>query len=128
METSILIAKIISVIYLSFGIGLLLYSDFYKTAIQKMLDDSIFSILGGILAIIIGFVIIQNHNFWINNWTVLITIIGWIALIKGILLLAFPKFTTGFKPLFQSDKLYKFLAPLIIVFGLVFAYFGFYII
>ena len=122
METSILIAKIISVIYLSFGIGLLLYSDFYKTAIQKMLDDSIF------LAIIIGFVIIQNQYFWVNNWTVLITIIGWIALIKGILLLAFPKFTTGFKPLFQSDKLYKFLAPLIIVFGLVFAYFGFYII
>ena len=125
METSILIAKIISVIYLSFGVGLLFNTSFYKKGIEKLLDSAEFMMLGGIMAIIIGIVIIEFHNNWIKNWTVIITLIGWIALIKGILLLAFPKSMVFFKPMFQFKNLYKFLAPLVILFGLVFAYFGF---
>jgi len=125
METSVLIAKIISVIYLSFGVGLIFNTSFYKKGIEKLLDSAGFTILAGMIAVIIGIVIIEFHNIWGKNWTIVITIIGWIALIKGILLLAFPKSMVFFQPMFQSENLYKFLAPLVILFGLIFAYFGF---
>lgn len=125
METSVLIAKIISVIYLSFGVGLIFNTSFYKKGIEKLLDSASFTILAGMIAVIIGIVIIEFHNIWEKNWTIVITIIGWIALIKGILLLTFPKSMVFFKPMFQLEKLYKFLAPLVILFGLIFAYFGF---
>ena len=125
METSILIAKIISVIYLSFGVGLIFNTSFYKKGIEKLLDSASFTILAGMIAVIIGIVIIEFHNIWEKNWTIVITIIGWIALIKGILLLTFPKSMVFFKPMFQLENLYKFLAPLVILFGLIFAYFGF---
>jgi len=125
METSVLIAKIISVIYLSFGVGLIFNTSFYKKGIEKLLDSASFTILAGMIAVIIGIVIIEFHNIWEKNWTIVITIIGWIALIKGILLLAFPKSMVFFQPMFQSENLYKFLAPLVILFGLIFAYFGF---
>jgi len=90
METSILIAKIIGLIYVAFGVGLLLNKSYYIKAINSLLEDSSYFIIGGLLAIIIGILIIEYHNIWSNDWTVLITIIGWIALIKGIILLAFP--------------------------------------
>ena len=125
METSILIAKIISVIYLSFGVGLIFDTSFYKKGIEKLLDSASFTILAGMIAVIIGIVIIEFHNIWEKNWTIVITIVGWIALIKGILLLTFPKSMVFFKPMFQLENLYKFLAPLVILFGLIFAYFGF---
>lgn len=126
METSILIAKIISLLYLSFGIGLIINPDFYKKGIENILESAGYMILGGLLAIIGGVLIIEYHNNWVKNWTVVITIIGWIALIKGVLLLSFPKFMVFFKPMFQHEDLYKYLAPLVILFGLVFAYFGFF--
>lgn len=126
METSIFIAKIIATIYLSFGVGLLFNRNYYKKEIAKLLDNSAYIILGGIIAIIFGLLIIENHNYWVKNWTVLITIIGWIALIKGIFLLAFPRSLNFFKPMFKTKYLTKFLTPLTILFGLVFAYFGFY--
>lgn len=125
METSVLIAKIISVIYLSFGVGLIFNTSFYKKGIEKLLDNASFMILAGMIAVIVGIVIIEFHNIWEKNWTLVITLIGWIALIKGILLLAFPKTMVFFKPMFQFENLYKYLAPLVILFGLVFAYFGF---
>jgi len=125
METSILIAKIIGLIYVAFGVGLLLNKSYYIKAINSLLEDSSYFIIGGLLAIIIGILIIEYHNIWSNDWTIIITIIGWIALFKGITLLAFPKSFTLFKPLFNSDLFYKILAPFVIILGLIFIYFGF---
>jgi hypothetical protein len=61
----------------------------------------------------------------VKNWTVSITIIGWIALIKGIFLLVFSRSLNFFKPMLTAEYSTKFLTPLVILFGLVFAYFGF---
>lgn len=124
METSTLIAKIIGLIYLSFGVGLLLNGSYYKKEIPKLLENTAYLIFGGFIAIIIGVLIIENHNLWIKNWTVLITIIGWIALIKGIILLAFPTAASMYKKLFNSTTFYSILAPLILIFGIIFIYLG----
>ena len=126
MEKTVLIAKIIGVIYLSFGVGLLFHKKYYANVIKALLESTTFYVVGGFLAIIFGLLIIEYHNIWVKNWTVLITIIGWMALLKGILLLAFPKSLNIFKPMFESEILYKFLAPFIIIFGIIFVYLGFF--
>lgn len=125
METSIVIAKIIGIIYLSFGVGILLNSTYYKQVIPKLLENTAYLIFGGFIAIIFGVLIIENHNYWVKNWTVLITIIGWIALIKGIILLAFPTVISKFKSFFNIPKIHPILSVFIIIFGLFFTYFGF---
>jgi len=126
METSILIAKIIGIIYFSFGIGILFNKKYYSKTFKNLLEDSTYLVLGGILAVIFGLLIIEFHNNWDENWTVIITVIGWIALFKGVFILAFPKSLNIFKPLFETDMFNKFLAPLIILFGIIFIYFGFF--
>ena len=125
METSILIAKIIGIIYLSFGLGILINTKLYQKLLEQLLIDPSIRILGGVMAIIIGILILEYHNVWEANWTIVISIIGWIALIKGILLLTFPKFITIVKPIFDSEKSLRVLAVLVILIGIVFAYLGF---
>ncbi|MFD1292924.1 hypothetical protein ACFQ5N_03655 [Lutibacter holmesii] len=126
METSQLIAKIIGCVYIAFGVGILLNGNYYKKEIPKLLENTSYLIFGGFLAIIFGAIIIENHPFWVKNWTVLITIIGWIALIKGMLLLAFPTTISSFKSLFSIPKIYPVLGVFILIFGLFFTYFGFF--
>ncbi len=126
METSILISKIIGIIYFSFGIGLFFNPFYYQKVFKELFENTSYLILGGILAIIFGVFIIQYHNNWVKNWIVLITIIGWVALLKGILLLAFPTSLTVFKSFFVKKKIHCFFAPILIIFGLVFLYFGFF--
>jgi len=125
METSILIAKIIGIIYLSFGLGILINTKLYQKLLEQLLIDPSIRILGGVMSIIIGILILEYHNVWEANWTIVISIIGWIALIKGILLLTFPKFITIVKPIFDSEKSLRVLAVLVILIGIVFAYLGF---
>jgi hypothetical protein len=54
------------------------------------LEDQKFLILASFLAIIIGLINILVHNIWEPNYKLVITLIGWIALIKGVLLFTFP--------------------------------------
>lgn len=126
METSIFIAKIIGVLYFSFGIGILFNNKYYSKTFNNLLDDSTYLVLGGILAVIFGLTIIEFHNSWAENWTVIITIIGWLALLKGTAILAFPKSLNIFKKLFEKDIFNKFFAILVILFGVIFLYFGFF--
>lgn len=126
MESSILIAKIIGIIYLSFGIGLLLNKSYYAKILGDLLENATYMIIGGFLAIVFGFLIIEYHNVWGKSWTILITLIGWFALIKGVILLAFPKFLNRFKSMLMSEKWIQFIAPLVILFGITFIYFGFF--
>jgi hypothetical protein len=46
METSIFIAKIIGVLYFSFGIGILFNNKYYSKTFTNLLDDSTYIVLG----------------------------------------------------------------------------------
>ncbi len=56
------------------------------------LQDQKFTILISFIAIVIGLLNVLAHNVWEANISILVTIFGWAALIKGILLFTFPKF------------------------------------
>lgn len=58
--------------------------------ISKDLKNSRFSILVGFIAIIIGLLNILFYNEWAYDWTMIITLIGWIALGKGMFIFTFP--------------------------------------
>ena len=54
------------------------------------LEDQKFVSLASFLAIIIGLINILVHNVWEANYKLIITLIGWVALMNGILLFTFP--------------------------------------
>lgn len=54
------------------------------------LKDQKFVIIVSFLAIIIGLLNILFHNVWAYNWTIIITLMGYIALFKGLFLFVFP--------------------------------------
>nr|WP_299032326.1 hypothetical protein [uncultured Tenacibaculum sp.] len=57
------------------------------------LQDARFLIIFSLFAIIIGLLNVLAHNIWEPNIKLLITLFGWLALIKGIILFTFPKQT-----------------------------------
>ena len=41
--------------------------------------------------LIIGLLIVIEHNVWMGAWPVVVTLIGWIILLKGLMRLFFPE-------------------------------------
>jgi hypothetical protein len=125
MELSILIAKIASVVYLSAALGALFNRDHYRRILDDWSQNATLMYFMGFTAVVLGFIMVHYHNNWVMDWTVLVTILGWLALIKGVLLIIFPGFLERYsKPLFVG-KGFEFFPYLAAFLGFLFGYFGF---
>lgn len=128
MEPSLYIAKIAAVFYISIALGFL--AD--KNLIRKMLEEYVKSsgamFMGSIMALLLGFGLVYVEPYWTGDWRSMITLLGWLAIIKGIFGLIIPGYLA---PLSQKIlKICKFIhitVPVIcIILAFVFGYFGFF--
>ncbi len=46
-----------------------------------------------VLALLAGLAIVNTHNLWVAGWPVIIMIFGWLAVVGGIVRIAFPGIT-----------------------------------
>lgn len=125
MDLSIFVAQILALAYLSIGLGLLFNRKYYVKAFPEMMKNHSVFYLGGVMALIIGYLLVTYHNFWVKDWTVIITILGWGALIKGITLLAFPEQMMKFSKHMVTKKNIGVITTFVLTLGLIFGYFGF---
>lgn len=124
-ELSILIAKMIAVTCIAMSFGQIFSGVTYKKMYQDIMKSSGIVVTMGLFSIIIGFLLIEHHNIWVKDWPVLITIIGWMSVVKGFTLLAFPNALKVFEPMFMG-KFLKIFPYFTLVFGLLFGYWGFF--
>ncbi|NQT22823.1 MAG: hypothetical protein HQ579_05205 [Candidatus Omnitrophica bacterium] len=127
METSIFIARIFGLCYLILGVGLLFNRKVFQQVMGDFCKNMALVFLGGIFALVIGVVIILKHNIWVANWTVLITLIGWLGLIKGIWIIVFPNTVPKFMEAYQKNENLLIVHSVgALIFGAVLTYFGFF--
>jgi len=122
MELSILLAKIFSAVYLAAGLGVLINPRYYSRIMDDMLKNFAVVFLYGFFAIIFGVFMITYHNFWVKNWTTVVTFFGWASLIKGFMCLVLPQTLKMAKPMYSS-RYYAIIALAIAIF---FGYYGFF--
>ena len=74
---------------------ILLFSRKAKGNLLKQTQDEGIEMIFGFLTMMIGLIQVIVHNHWDGYLETIVSVIGWIALFKGISLLAFPKFVLG---------------------------------
>ncbi len=89
-----------------------------------MASDS-FLFFSGIIALLLGAFVISVHNIWTAGWPVVITVIGWLSLIKGIWLLFYPSLAESFSFMFKNTSVYfRVNGILILLLGMFLLYHG----
>jgi hypothetical protein len=94
METSIYLAKLMGPIYLVIAIGMLLNRDHYRAVANEVAASPALFYLAGVLALVIGGLIVLLNNVW-SGWPVVITILGWTAIAKGVVRTVLPARATS---------------------------------
>ena len=89
METSIFLAKVIGL----FGTNYFLQSFLLQSTscdgkdMQKVL---LWFICQVFLFLLLGVLVTVSHPVWVFSWPVVITILGWLLLLKGVMRIFFP--------------------------------------
>ena len=126
MELSLFLAKAIGICFLIFSCSLIIAKSNYQAMLKDLINHPASIVLGGTINLIIGILIVVSHNRWESDWTVLITLVGWLILIRGILWTTFPgillrnlaKLSVSYKPIYISSII-------IFLLGMTLCYFGF---
>ena len=94
MTNSTIIARLMGPVLLFMGIGAVIgllgeFPEAYVSVLREINNQSATLILG-MFALLAGLAIVNTHNLWVSDWRVIITVVGWLAIIRGVLSLLFP--------------------------------------
>jgi uncharacterized membrane protein len=126
MNTSIFLAQLMGPISLVGGISLFMNADAYKAMAQEFLRSPALLYLSGLLTMTAGLAVLLNHNLWVADWRVLITLFGWLATIGGAARIAFPDRIRSIGESMLDNPIAMTIGGAIwVVIGVLFCFFGY---
>lgn len=90
MDSAVYIAKIVGPFMIIVALGLMLNRDTYIKMMEDFFKNKALVYIGGIMALLMGMIIVSFNNVWAWNWNTVITVFGWLGIIKGIWLVVLP--------------------------------------
>lgn len=91
MNSTMIIAQLLLPVFAAVTISLFINPKWYKQMAKEIADSPSMVYLLSVIKLIFGTAIVLYHNIWGQDWATIISLIGWVSMIKGIVYILFPK-------------------------------------
>ena len=125
MEVELFLAKFWG-LYLVIVSAAFLINKHSLDSVIKLTQDRSFMLMTGFMSLILGLASLILQNSWSLDWLGLITLLGWLALLKGVARFVYPEGTVKLVKSFKSDTFYYVAMVITLLLGAYLAYVGFY--
>ncbi len=123
------IFQLLGLVYAAAGLRGVIDKESYREIIKDSIDSPALYYSFGLIALVLGFLLVTFHNEWSMSWSVIITIFGWIALVEGVLILAFPApFIKISSWMMKKEKFLRVYAGFALLLGVFFLILGFWVL
>lgn len=93
MDVTQFLAQAFGLYFIIAGLGLVLKKSSLKSLMARFSSDSTVVIMGGFVTLIIGVPLVLIHNVWGNSLEIIVSLIAWVVILKGITLVLMPDMT-----------------------------------
>ena len=90
MPPAVWIARLVGPLFAAIGLGILLNAEFYAGAVVEAVHSPTLVYLSGIASLLAGLAIVNAYRTWSADWRVVVTVIGWLCIIGGIVRIVLP--------------------------------------
>lgn len=125
MFISHILAQIVGFYFVLVSLGTLLHKQRYRKGAIDLLGVQSLVAFTENLNLLFGIIILVIHHVWILDWPILITIIGWILVIRGLIATYFPIPFMNYSKFLLDKKGFIFKAWLTLVIGVILLWCGF---
>jgi len=122
MDISIVLAQIWGVGCVVFGLSMFLNKKWTAVAVEEMIQNQGVIMLAGLVTLVMGLVLVALNNIWTSGLPLFITILGWLTLLKGAVILLFPTFTVSYYKKMNKGNIFAWGGFVLIILGLVLLY------
>ncbi|MGD1003782.1 MAG: hypothetical protein ABR884_04425 [Minisyncoccia bacterium] len=120
--TTIAIAQVLGIFFVIAGISMVANGKATAAAVEESVQNKGMMFMWGILALLIGAVIVVFNNVWTSGLALLVTILGWLALIKGMFILLLPGAAASLYKKCGKSGLLVVAGVVMVVLGLILLY------
>jgi hypothetical protein len=106
------------------GLWMLLYCDQYTKVLSGIKSSAGLFYMNSVFNLLIGFTVLSQYDLWGWNLLVLITLLGWVMVVRGVMGLFVPQLLMEI--LMGKHGFAKILGILPLVWGIFLSYVGFF--
>jgi hypothetical protein len=90
MEMTKMIGGLVGPTLVALGVAILINSGNVSALAEGVSRDPALILMSGMLSFIAGLAIVRAHNRWIWSWPVIVTVVGWLLIVGGLVRFLFP--------------------------------------
>jgi hypothetical protein len=115
VPAAILIARLIGPLFAALGLGMLLNATFYAAAVGEGAHSPVLIAIAGMASLVAGLAILNAHRAWTYDWRVLVTVIGWVFIVAGLIRLILPTLAETLAPAVYSGPAALMVAGVVVL-------------
>jgi hypothetical protein len=102
MPPAVLIARLIGPLFVAIGVGVLINAPFYVGSVIEGVHSPTLVYMSGVASMLAGLAMLNAYRAWTADWRVIVTILGWLMVIGGIVRIVLPQIATTVAPALYS--------------------------
>lgn len=114
---TILVAQLAGPAILAVGLGIFFSKDYYIKVYRSLENETLAVMMGGLTILIAGIALVLNHNLWDSLLAGIVSAIGWLSILKGLMLILFPKTVNTFGDMVANSKFFNSMSILAVLCG-----------
>lgn len=118
MDISIFLAQAFGIYFVLAGLAMLIRPKAVEELVKTFsVPQTIF--LSGFISLLLGIPLVLIHNIWDGSWRVIITVLVWLALFKGVVRIFLPETVIAWgQGFYNNSGLLKFTLWVVVALGL----------
>lgn len=127
MTASIFIARLLGPVFLAAGFAVLLKPAAFRAIIEDFIARPALIYMAGFFGLLGGMALVLSHNLWVADWRVVLTLIGWVTILRALLAIYAPQWAIcAGRKLLANRNLMLAAEVVDLGLGLVMSYFGYF--
>ena len=115
MAPAVLIARLAGPLFVVIGLGILLNTSSYTGMVVEAVHSPTLVYLSGVASLLAGVAILNAYRAWTASWRVVVTILGWLCVIGGIMRIVLPAIVTSLATTLYSGPTALMVAAVIVL-------------
>jgi hypothetical protein len=91
MQPAVFIARLVGPLFVLIGVGILLNQTVYDTVITEAVLSPAWIYFYGVVSLVGGLAVLNVHRAWTLDWRVVVTVLGWLMVIGGLIRILLPQ-------------------------------------
>lgn len=125
MEMTIILSRIFGLYLVLISLIMLIKPNSFKSFIQAYINEPAFIVISGIIALIFGCILVTIHFVWVDYLSCIVSVIGIIMLVKGIVRLLFPQSMKNIAKYYLNNSVFFTTAIITLIIGAFLLYEGY---